>query len=129
MRWAIFRFAEDVPESLSIGEELGDRAGMIRCIMNIGNILRELGDDETALTIYRKSLLLNQELGDRAGMSACCMHMGMIHENRGDVRLALEQYTTSLALKRSIGLPVPDELLRKIAALGETDREQMSGGY
>ncbi|MFC4531558.1 tetratricopeptide repeat protein [Sphaerisporangium dianthi] len=89
--------------SLTIKEELGNRAGMATGYHQLGMIAQERGEYDQALEWYRRSLTIKEELGNRAGMAAGYHQLGMIAQERGEYDQALEWYRRSLTIKEELG--------------------------
>jgi tetratricopeptide (TPR) repeat protein len=90
-------------QSLTISEELGNRASMATSYHQLGMIAHERGDYEQALGWYRKSLTIKEELGNRDGMANSYHQLGVLAEQRGDYEQALDWYRQSLALEEERG--------------------------
>ncbi|TQK99562.1 Tfp pilus assembly protein PilF [Streptomyces puniciscabiei] len=89
--------------SLTIEEELGNRAGIARSYHQLGIIAQERGDYQQAEERYRASLTIKEELGDRAGIARSYHQLGMIAQERGDYQQAEERYRASLTIKEELG--------------------------
>ncbi|MEO3807594.1 tetratricopeptide repeat protein [Sphaerisporangium sp. B11E5] len=103
-RWGEYdRALEWYRKSLTIKEDLGNRAGMAASYHHLGRIAQERGELDQALEWYRKSLTISEDLGDRADMAATYHHLGTIAQERGDYDRALEWYRKSLTIKEDLG--------------------------
>ncbi|MFF5495789.1 tetratricopeptide repeat protein [Streptomyces aquilus] len=91
--------------SLTIDEELGDRAGIATSYHQLGMIAHQRGDYRQAEERYRTALTISEELGDRAGIATSYHQLGMIAQQRGDYRQAEERYRTALTIKEELGDP------------------------
>ncbi|MDT7842566.1 tetratricopeptide repeat protein [Streptomyces justiciae] len=89
--------------SLSISEELGDRANIAIAYHQLGMIAELRGDYRQAEERYRASLTIKEELGDRAGIASTYHQLGMIAQLRGDYQQAEERYRASLTIKEELG--------------------------
>jgi tetratricopeptide (TPR) repeat protein len=89
--------------SLTIKEELGNRAGIAASYHQLGRIAQERGDYQQAEERYRASLTIEEELGNRSGISSSYHQLGMIAELRGDYQQAEERYRASLTIKEELG--------------------------
>ncbi|WP_328670494.1 tetratricopeptide repeat protein [Streptomyces sp. NBC_00328] len=89
--------------SLTIEEELGNRAGIASSYHQFGMIAELRGDYEQAEERYRASLTIAEELGDRAGIATSYHQLGIIAELRGDYQQAEERYRASLTIKEELG--------------------------
>ncbi|MES9520389.1 tetratricopeptide repeat protein [Streptomyces capoamus] len=89
--------------SLSIAEELGDRAGIASSYHQLGMIAQLRGDYRQAEERYRASLSIAEELGDRAGIASSSHQLGRLAQTRGDYQQAEEHYRASLAILEELG--------------------------
>ena len=89
--------------SLTIREELGDRAGIAAGYGQLGNIAQERGDYAQAEQRYHACLTIFEELGDRAGIAAGYHQLGMIAQERGDYAQAEQRCHASLTIREELG--------------------------
>uniref|UniRef100_A0AAU3HVT6 Tetratricopeptide repeat protein n=1 Tax=Streptomyces sp. NBC_01393 TaxID=2903851 RepID=A0AAU3HVT6_9ACTN len=89
--------------SLTILEELGDRAGIATSYHQLGIIAQERGDYQQAEERYRASLTIEEEFGDRAGIATSYHQLGIIAQERGDYQQAEERYRAALTIKEELG--------------------------
>ncbi|MFJ7963578.1 tetratricopeptide repeat protein [Streptomyces sp. NPDC096324] len=89
--------------SLTILEELGDRAGIAASYHQLGRIAQLRGDYAQAKERYRAALTIREELGDRAGIASSYHQLGMIAQERGDYAQAEERYRAALTIKEELG--------------------------
>ncbi|MGI9001649.1 MAG: tetratricopeptide repeat protein, partial [Pseudonocardia sp.] len=89
--------------SLTILEELGNRAGIATSYSQLGNIARERGDYPQAEQRYHACLTIFEELGNRAGIAAGYHQLGMIAQRRGDYAQAEQRYHASLTINEELG--------------------------
>ncbi|MEU4403524.1 tetratricopeptide repeat protein [Streptosporangium sp. NPDC023963] len=97
------RALEYYRQSLTISEELGNRAGMASGYHHLGIIAQKRGKFERALEYYHQALTIDEELGDRVGMAAGYHQLGRIAEVRGEFERALEYYHQSLTINEELG--------------------------
>ncbi|MGW5715694.1 tetratricopeptide repeat protein, partial [Amycolatopsis sp. NPDC003865] len=90
-------------DSLTILEELGDRAGMAVSYHQLGMLAHDRGEYGEAERRYTDSLTILEELGDRARMAASYHHLGILAQNRGEYGEAERRYTDSLTIKEELG--------------------------
>jgi tetratricopeptide (TPR) repeat protein len=90
-------------EALKIYQKLGDAAGELRCLNNIGTIYDSLGQYKEALEYYRQSLEINRRVGDVTGESSCLMNIGVVQGRLGQYKEALGYLKQSLEINRRIG--------------------------
>jgi DNA-binding SARP family transcriptional activator/predicted ATPase/Tfp pilus assembly protein PilF len=84
-------------QSLAHFQFLGDKPGVARVFVSLGNLAVERADYENALRLYQESLALNQELGSPVGIAGCLNNFSHIAEIRGDYRQAEKWLQESLA--------------------------------
>ena len=92
-------------KSLTIFEELGDRAGMASSYHQLGIIAYLHGDYDHALDWYRQALTIAEELGDRAGMASTIGQIGVLLTETGRVREGLAWTIRGLSIRVAIGSP------------------------
>ncbi|MGN0190849.1 MAG: tetratricopeptide repeat protein, partial [Candidatus Cryptobacteroides sp.] len=78
----------------SLGSDLGQAINYA----NIGAILEEKGQKDSALFYYGKSLEYNEAAGSKLGISLCHSHFGRILENDGDYDGAIAEYEIAHSL-------------------------------
>ncbi|GIH27589.1 hypothetical protein Aph01nite_58990 [Acrocarpospora phusangensis] len=90
-------------QSLSIDEELGNRAGVATSYHELGAVAQLRGDYEQALDWYRQSLSIKEEVGNRAGMATTYHALGIIARLRGDYEQALDWHRQGLHIDEELG--------------------------
>ncbi|MFF0154529.1 tetratricopeptide repeat protein, partial [Micromonospora sp. NPDC005203] len=90
-------------QSLTIDEELGDRAGMSSSYHQLGMLAQFRGDYVEADRRYQQALTIKEELGDRASMSKSYHQLGIIAQFRGDYVEAERRYQQALTIKEELG--------------------------
>ena len=66
---------EYVERALAIATEIGDRSGEASCYLNLGVLLRSLGQYNKAKEYLQKALVIKTEIGDRQGEATCYAHL------------------------------------------------------
>jgi tetratricopeptide (TPR) repeat protein len=89
--------------SLTISEELGDKAGMGKAFNNIGLIYESKGNLDPAIKYYTESLLIHEKTGDKRQISAVLNNLGNLYHKKGEHDQALEYQQRSLSMKEEIG--------------------------
>ena len=89
--------------SLTISEELGNRAGIAATYHQLGMLAHDRGDYTEAERQYTASLTINEELGNRATIAATYHELGNIAYLRNDFAEAERQYTASLTINEELG--------------------------
>ncbi|MFJ4242406.1 TIR domain-containing protein, partial [Streptomyces iakyrus] len=89
--------------SLTIAEELGNRAGIAASYHQLGIIAELRGDYQQAEDHYRASLTIKEELGHRSGIAISYHQLGIIAQLRGDYQQAEDHYRASLTIAEELG--------------------------
>ncbi len=90
-------------QSLTIRQEIGDKAGEGTALNNVSQIYVARGDYDKALELLQKSLTIRQEIGDKAGEGTALNNIASIYHARGDYDKALELLQKSLTIGQEIG--------------------------
>lgn len=90
-------------ESLELGRELGDRAGVAAALNQLGNVAWIQGDFPVARARHEESLNLRKELGDRRGVAASLNNLGNLAMRQGDLAGARASLEGSLEITREFG--------------------------
>ena len=90
-------------QSLTIFEELGNRAGMAATYHQLGVLAQDRGDYDTAHTRYQQSLTIFEELGNRAGIATSYHQLGILAQARGDYDTARDHYQQALTIFEELG--------------------------
>ncbi len=94
--------------SLAICEELGDRAGVAKCLNNLGMLAKFRGDLTEADRLYRASLAIREELGDKAAIQGRAYLLGIVVVLRGG--FAVELFEQVRAIGASLHTPTAHTL-------------------
>src|SRR3712207_5968669 len=62
-------------ESLALGRDLGDKAGIAESLLNLGRAARYQGDYARATALFEESLALARDLGDKAGIADSLLNL------------------------------------------------------
>jgi class 3 adenylate cyclase/tetratricopeptide (TPR) repeat protein len=90
--------------ALSLRERLGDRQGMAKSCMNIGNLLADFRDDlEAAEEQYRRGLELAEAVGDRQLQYGTLFNLGTIVQDRGQWGESIEIFRRGERLLDEVG--------------------------
>jgi len=90
-------------QSLTIMQQIGDKAGEGATLNNISQIYDAQGDYETALGYLKQSLTICQQIGDKAGEGATLNNISQIFKAQGDYETALGYLKQSLTIRQQIG--------------------------
>jgi class 3 adenylate cyclase/Tfp pilus assembly protein PilF len=94
---------EHFSQASALYEELGDRAGIARVVVNIGLVHFDTGNYPAALEHYRRALNLYEVTSDRNGVAHSTSYIGNVYVRMGDYGTALVHYCRALALHENIG--------------------------
>jgi tetratricopeptide (TPR) repeat protein len=98
--------AMDVLErSLTLAQELGDRAVLALVHYNLGAAHYYRGEADQARRGYQESLRIRAELGDVAGRIEAFNSLGLVHMANGESQEAMDCFTESSALCERLGMP------------------------
>jgi len=90
-------------QSLTIMQQIGDKAGEGATLNNISQIYDAQGDYETALAYLKQSLAIQQQIGDKAGEGATLNNISALYHAQGDYETALAYLKQSLTICQQIG--------------------------
>ncbi len=121
------RAAQVLRNAIALAQTTGDRYLMGTCVPKLANLLSELGDLESAETLFAEALGYLSEIRDGWWASRCMQFLAVIAERRGDYLRAALLLGTSDATIEAVGAHrVPREAQRydevmaaSRAALGE----------
>jgi len=97
-----FRTSQYQNRSLSIHEELDDRAGMGKDYANIALVLDNMGKYQEALDNHNKALKIHEELNDRVGMAGDYWGRGVVLDNMGKYQEALDNHNKALKIHEEL---------------------------
>jgi tetratricopeptide (TPR) repeat protein len=99
-----FEEAEDFyRKSLTISEELGDRAGMAMTYGQLGTLAHQRERLEEAEDWFRRSLEITEALGARPVTAKIYHQLGIVAQDRGRLDEAQDRYHKSLTIKEKLG--------------------------
>ena len=87
----------------SIGEQIGDQAGVASALEGIGNTYELQGNYAQALEHHQKSLAISEALRDEVGIAASLNNLANVHQRQGNQALALEYFQRSLRTFEALG--------------------------
>ena len=90
-------------ESLSLRRRLGDPAGLLSALSNLGAVAMQLGEIGTAERYFEDTLAIQTKLGDKVGMAESLNNLANLAHERRDLPRARELYEQSLAVQ-NVGL-------------------------
>lgn len=89
--------------ALAIADELRDRPGQMRALVNLGLVADERGDFDLAIRRYQAALAIARELDDAAGVASCLANIGFAALEQGRHATAADHFRQSLHLFRHVG--------------------------
>ena len=89
--------------SQSIGEPIGDQAGVASALEGIGNTHEKQGNYAKALEHLQKSLAISEALRDEAGIAASLNNLANVHQRQGNLAQALDYLQRSLRTFEALG--------------------------
>lgn len=93
----------EAEQALVIYERLGDRMGMIRALIQLGNSENAQGAYETAATHYERGLALSREIDDRQTEASCLINLAVIAKRHQEYEKSRQLSERSLAIFRETG--------------------------
>ncbi len=94
---------DDLKESLSILEKMGDKKGVAKLLQKIGDLKIYTGDIQGGLNYYDQSLKIREEIGDKKGIAESLNNIGAVFNQQKDVTKAFDYYSRSLKIREEIG--------------------------
>ena len=88
-------------EALEGESMLGDQKGIAKNYGNLGLVKQKVGEKDSALYYYRKSMEYNMETGDTLGLAVCHLRFGELREDERAYSHAIEEYKTAYDLLKS----------------------------
>lgn len=115
--------------SLEIHREVGDRRGVARALMSLGNVRRRMEEFEEARVLFEESLEIYQRLDDVFGICSALMNLGDLANARGEVERARDLFAeardTARASETPVALGYALQYLGQVATqTGELDRAE-----
>jgi predicted ATPase/transcriptional regulator with XRE-family HTH domain len=104
-------------EALRLFEELGDRLGVARALIDLGDIAREEGDYDSSVLLCERALTISRELGDTNGIAVALVLLGWAEMRPGYFAQATTDLHEALAVARR--LKNPNRIALALSALGE----------
>jgi tetratricopeptide (TPR) repeat protein len=93
----------EAEQALVIYERLGDRMGMIRALIQLGNSENAQGAYKTAATHYERGLALSREIDDRQTEASCLINLAVIAKRHQEYEKSRQLSERSLAIFRETG--------------------------
>jgi tetratricopeptide (TPR) repeat protein len=90
-------------EALPLFRAVGEKAGEVAVLSNIGEVYFALGEKQKALDFYNQSLPLSRAAGDKAAEAVVLNNIGAVYNDLGEKQKALDFFNQSLPLSRAAG--------------------------
>jgi predicted ATPase/class 3 adenylate cyclase len=87
-------------ESLRLYREAGDRKGVARSLMNLGNARSRAGEYGQARALFEESLSLYRALDEPVGMNGALLNLGDAYRAEGDAERAIARFEEACELAR-----------------------------
>ncbi len=87
-------------ESLRLYRVAGDRSGVARSLMNLGNVRSRAGEHGRARALFEESLALYRTLDDPLGISGALMNLGDSYRAEGEVERAIARFEEACEVAR-----------------------------
>lgn len=100
----LLRAQECFLKSLKIFEDIGNRAKISECLVNVAATYSAQGNLTQALDYYLESLKIQKELGNKKGIATILNNIGDIYMNQRKYSLAQHYLLQGLKVAKEIGL-------------------------
>lgn len=107
----------DLVEAVALCREARANQELVRALKALGQIERDLGNDESALPLYKEAVALCRDHGDPLILAHTLRHLGDIHQELGRLADAKPCYHEALDLYRSHEKTPPLDLANAIRPL------------
>lgn len=100
-----------------------NRIGVIKTLINLGNIYAAVGNAEKAIDAYRAALNQQRQLGDSAGIALTLYNMGVLFDETGDPKRAGNYLMESLKIAKAYNLSeLCSDLYKQLFYLARKDK-------
>jgi tetratricopeptide (TPR) repeat protein len=89
--------------ALSAAKRLKDRDSYGAHLSNLGQAYSDLGDVQSAIELYKKSLAISRETGDRQMQAYDFNNLGQAYADLGEVQRAIKFYKRALKIDKESG--------------------------
>lgn len=101
---AAFRQAIAILDSAAAGWRMvGDSVRLAVTLLQMGDALKRLGEDDTAITAFEEALALYRAIGDVNGEIGILNQLGIAYDNKEDKARAIQYLEEAIALARRTG--------------------------
>ena len=94
---------EKLQQAQVLYQQAGNQGDEADCLLGIGRVYSDLGEQPQALDYYTQALPLWRAVGDRAGEATTLNNIGSVHFALGEKQQARDYYTQALPLWRAVG--------------------------
>lgn len=108
--------------ALAIARKLGNPESIARVEFNLGEIRRETGDQDAALTLFTDALTRAEQIGEVRGMAFIHGGLAEIYSDAGALPQARDHLTRALQINRSAKLTYGQ--LQNLEGLGRIDLQE-----
>jgi DNA-binding CsgD family transcriptional regulator len=95
-------------EGLTLSRKLGDHAGIVYLLCNLGAIAQEQGDHQRAAELFEEGVKRNRKLGNKAILAELMEGIARVAAALGAAVRAARLYGATEALREAISVPVPE---------------------
>ena len=107
----------DLVEAVSLARGGGERATLARALEALGQIERDLRQDESARPLYEEAVGIRRDEGDPLALAHSIRHLGDLHRRAGRLDEAERLYHEALGLYRGQGDPPRLDLANAVRPL------------
>lgn len=91
----------DFSEAIALGQQNNLRVELIEALKGLGQIERDIGNCDTALTLYKEAVAICRHENNPLQLAHTIRHVGDIYQDINRVALAEECYQEALAIYRT----------------------------
>jgi tetratricopeptide (TPR) repeat protein len=93
-------------KALVSAQIIKDDTGVAQAYNDLGILLFDRSEYDSAISYYNKSLLIREELGDSEGMASVYNKLGIIYQNRRQIDSSIAYALDALAIYDTLGKPM-----------------------
>jgi tetratricopeptide (TPR) repeat protein len=115
-------------EAIEASRQSGSRIQLIHALKGLAHVVRDVGHDERALTLYQEAVTLAREEGDVLLLAHTVRHLGDLHRDGDRLHEANRCYSEAVSLYRTaVSPPALDfaNALRPAALMREHDGDDV----
>ena len=92
-------------EAIETSRQCGSRIQLIHALKGLAHVVRDVGQDERALTLYQEAVTLAREEGDILLLAHTVRHLGDLHRGGDRLHDANRCYSEAVTLYRAAASP------------------------